>query len=63
VSRLGAALVIERGYSAVGTLYVKDNSIVGFATTYATESEMRACADRINALAASRRASTPRMNR
>ena len=43
----------------MGALYVKDISIVGFATTYATESEIRACADRINALAASGRASTP----
>jgi hypothetical protein len=41
----------------VGTLAVRDNSIVAFATTYATESEIRACADRINALAASGRLS------
>ena len=41
----------------MGALYVKDISIVGFATTYATELEIRACADRINALAASGRLS------
>jgi hypothetical protein len=41
----------------VGTLAVRDNSIVAFATTYAAESEIRACADRINALAASGRLS------
>jgi NADPH:quinone reductase-like Zn-dependent oxidoreductase len=35
----------------VGALYVKDISITGFAITYATVAEMRACADRLNALA------------
>ena len=36
----------------VGALYVKDISIAGFAITYATIAEMRACADRLNALTA-----------
>jgi len=36
----------------VGALYVKDISIAGFAITCATVAEMRACADRLNALTA-----------
>jgi len=52
MSGLGARPVLP-----IGALYVKDISITGFAITYATVEEMRACADRINALAASGRLS------
>jgi NADPH:quinone reductase-like Zn-dependent oxidoreductase len=46
MSGLGARPVLP-----VGALYVNDVSIVGFAITYATVAEMRAAAERINALA------------
>jgi NADPH:quinone reductase-like Zn-dependent oxidoreductase len=58
--RRGGRIVVMSGLGAkpilpVGALYVNDISIVGFAITYATPAEMRACADRINALAAAGR--------
>ena len=46
MSGLGARPVLP-----AGALYVRDISIRGFAITYATVAEMRACADRLNALA------------
>ncbi|CAN5907229.1 zinc-binding dehydrogenase [soil metagenome] len=56
--RRGGRIVVMSGLGAqpqlpIGALYVKDISIIGFAITYATPIEMRACADRINTLAAS----------
>lgn len=50
MSGLGAQPVLP-----VGALYVHDISIIGFAITYATVAEMRACAERINELAATGR--------
>lgn len=55
--RRGGRITVMSGLDArpvlpIGSLYVKDISIVGFAITYATPAEMRACADRINGLAA-----------
>jgi NADPH:quinone reductase-like Zn-dependent oxidoreductase len=50
MSGLGARPVLP-----IGSLYVNDASIVGFAITYATPAEMKACAERINALAAAGR--------
>jgi NADPH2:quinone reductase len=50
MSGLGARPVLP-----MGSLYINDISIVGFAITYATAAELRACADRLNELAASGR--------
>ena len=58
--RRGGCIVVMSGLGArpvlpIGSLYVNDVSIVGFAITYATAAEMRVCAARINELAATGR--------